>query len=127
MLLFSFVMVVVAARLEALGNRKVIYASLGVAGTVSLNVVRVFSIAYYGYAYASDCNQVDFFHNWIGVVLLPLWLVMFVALVVRVEGWLASRTTKQDRDGDCLGLPRKTGSEGPNVPMIPQYSVLSPS
>ncbi len=64
---------------------------MGTAGTVFLNVLRVFSIAYYGYAYASTCNQVDFFHNSIGVLLLPLWILAFVELVIRIEDWLASR------------------------------------
>ena len=85
MLMFSLVMAVMVVRLQAPRNRKLVYAAIGIAGTVFLNVIRIFLIAYYGYAYATTCNQVDNFHNTIGLFLLPFWIVVFVASIVKVE------------------------------------------
>ena len=88
-LIYSVVMVVIAAKLQAPRIRKIVYAVIGVAGTVFLNVVRIFSIAYYGYAYATSGEQLDAFHNAIGEVLFPIWIVVFLAVILKVEDRLA--------------------------------------
>jgi thaumarchaeosortase len=89
MLIYSVVMVVLAAKLQAPRNRKLAYAAIGIAGTVFLNVIRIFSIAYYGYAYAATCNQVNDFHNIIGEILFPIWIVLFLASIIKIEDRLA--------------------------------------
>jgi thaumarchaeosortase len=88
-------MVLLAAKLDSRRLRKVIYAAIGVIGTIFLNVVRIFIIAYYGYAYAYTGQQLDAFHNSIGEVLFPIWIVAFLAIVLHVEGRLA-QTAKKD-------------------------------
>ena len=88
-LIYSVVMIVIAAKLQAPRMRKIVYAIIGVAGTVFLNVVRIFSIAYYGYAYATSGEQLDAFHNAIGEVLFPIWIVVFLAVILKVEDRLA--------------------------------------
>jgi len=88
-LIYSVVMIVIAAKLDAPRIHKIIYALIGVAGTVFLNVVRIFSIAYYGYAYATSGDQLDAFHNAIGEVLFPIWIVVFLAVILKVEDKLA--------------------------------------
>jgi thaumarchaeosortase len=92
MLIYSVVMVVLAAKLQAPRNRKLVYAAIGIAGTVFLNVIRIFSIAYYGYAYAATCNQVNDFHNVIGEVLFPIWIVVFLASIIKIEDRFASHS-----------------------------------
>jgi thaumarchaeosortase len=101
MLIYSVVMVVLAAKLQAPRNRKLAYAAIGIAGTVFLNVIRIFSITYYGYAYAATCNQVNDFHNVIGEVLFPIWIVVFLASIIKIEDRLAgtglSKASKPSR------------------------------
>jgi hypothetical protein len=58
-------------------------------------VLRIFIIAYYGYAYAYTGQQLDAFHNSIGEILFPIWIVAFLAIVLQVEGRLA-QTAKKD-------------------------------
>lgn len=93
MIIYSVVMLVIAAKLDIPKVRKVIYAAVGVAGTVFLNVLRIFTIAYYGYAYATSGQQLDAFHNSIGEVLFPIWIALFMVIVLGIEGRLAPRTT----------------------------------
>jgi thaumarchaeosortase len=76
---------VIAAKLHAPKHRKLIYTFVGVAGTILLNVVRIFSIAYYGYAYATSGEQLDAFHNSIGEILFPIWIVIFLMLIIKIE------------------------------------------
>jgi thaumarchaeosortase len=96
MLIYSVVMVVLAAKLQAPRSRKLAYAAIGIAGTVFLNVIRIFSIAYYGYAYAATCNQVNDFHNVIGEVLFPIWIVLFLASIIKIEDRFASHSQTKE-------------------------------
>jgi len=94
-------MILLAAKLDSPLRRKVIYATIGVIGTIFLNVVRIFIIAYYGYAYAYTGQELDAFHNSIGEILFPIWIVVFLAIVLHVEGRLArkekGRVTRDSR------------------------------
>ena len=90
-LIYSVVMVVIAAKLQAPMIRKVLYTIVGVTGTVMLNVLRIFSIAYYGYAYATTGQQLDAFHNAIGEFLFPIWIVLFLVLILQIEDRLSVR------------------------------------
>jgi thaumarchaeosortase len=94
MLIYSLVMVLLAAKLDSPLRRKVIYATIGVVGTIFLNVVRIFIIAYYGYAYAYTGQQLDAFHNSIGEILFPIWIVVFLAIVLHVEERIAQTARK---------------------------------
>jgi thaumarchaeosortase len=96
-LIYSVVMVVIAAKLQAPRIRKVIYAFVGVVVTVLLNVVRVFSIAYYGYAYATSGQQLDAFHNTVGEVLFLFWIVAYLFLIIEIENRLARRVSTRRR------------------------------
>jgi thaumarchaeosortase len=101
MLIYSVVMVAVAAKLQAPRIRKAIYAAIGIVVTVLLNVVRVFSIAYYGYAYATSGQQLDAFHNTVGEVLFLVWITAYLFLIIEIENRLSrplsSRPQRQVR------------------------------
>jgi thaumarchaeosortase len=89
MLIYSVVMIAVAAKLQAPRVRKAIYAAVGIVVTVLLNVVRVFSIAYYGYAYATSGQQLDAFHNTVGEVLFLIWITAYLFLIIEIENRLS--------------------------------------
>jgi thaumarchaeosortase len=110
MLIYSLVMILLAAKLDSPPRRKVIYASIGVIGTIFLNVVRIFIIAYYGYAYAYTGQELDAFHNSIGEILFPIWIVAFLAIVLHVEGRLAQTARK-----DLRREPPRTRSPHPRT------------
>jgi len=104
MIIYSIVMLLLAAKLDSPLIRKLVYAAVGVVGTIFLNVLRIFIIAYYGYAYAYSGDQLDAFHNSIGEILFPIWIIGFLVIVLQIEGRLmtkekayAARTTKRPR------------------------------
>jgi thaumarchaeosortase len=94
MLIYSLVMVLLAARLVAPAKRKLVYAITGVAGTIFLNVARIFIIAYYGYVYATSGADLDAFHNSIGEFLFPLWILAFIIIVLNIESRLSARARR---------------------------------
>jgi thaumarchaeosortase len=94
MLIYSLVMVLLAARLVAPAKRKLVYAITGVAGTIFLNVARIFIIAYYGYVYATSGADLDAFHNSIGEFLFPLWILAFIIIVLNIESRLSARAKR---------------------------------
>ena len=91
MIIYSLVMVVIAAKLDSPLKRKLIYALVGVGGTMLLNVLRIFAIAYYGYAYATTGQQLDAFHNSIGEILFPIWIAIFLVIVLQIENSIAKK------------------------------------
>lgn len=94
MLIFSLVMIVLAAKLSAPKKRKIIYAVVGALGTVFLNVIRISMISYYGFCCATSSTGLDAFHNTIGQFLYPVWIVAFLWIVLDVEGRLAARSSR---------------------------------
>jgi thaumarchaeosortase len=90
MLIYSLVMVLLAAKLAAPAKRKILYVIAGVTGTVFLNVTRIFLIAYYGYMYATSGADLDAFHNSLGEFLFPVWILVFILIVLNIEGRLAA-------------------------------------
>jgi thaumarchaeosortase len=97
MIIYSVVMLVIAAKLDIPLVRKVIYAVVGVLGTVFLNVLRIFTIAFYGYEYATSGSQLDAFHNSLGEVLFPIWIVVFLVLILSIEDRIAPRPSVHRR------------------------------
>ena len=94
MLIYSLVMVLLAVRLVAPVKRKLVYVITGVAGTVFLNVSRIFIISYYGYVYATSGADLDAFHNSIGEFIFPIWILAFVIIVLDIENRLAARANR---------------------------------
>jgi len=117
MLIYSLVMILLAAKLDAPAKRKLIYAAVGVAGTVFLNVMRIFLIALYGYAYATSGEDLDAFHNSIGELLFPIWIVAFLAIVLTVEGRLTSKAkhAPAEKPEPAVPLPDHQNSYLPPV------------
>jgi hypothetical protein len=56
------------------------------------NVVRISIIAFYGYAHATSGTDLDAFHNSNGEFLFPVWIVVFLWVVLDAEGRLAARS-----------------------------------
>jgi thaumarchaeosortase len=117
MIIYSIVMLLLAAKLDSPLKRKLVYAVVGVVGTIFLNVLRIFIIAYYGYAYAYSGDQLDAFHNSIGEILFPIWIIGFLVIVLQIEGRLmtkekayTARTMKKSNSTHLKPNPRLPGT-----------------
>ena len=106
-LIYSLVMLVLAAKLDAPIIRKVIYSAVGIVGTICLNVTRIFSISVYGYLYATSGDQLNAFHNAIGEVLFPIWIVAYLVIIIHVEDRLTVPTRRQVGNRRKIDTTRK--------------------
>jgi thaumarchaeosortase len=123
-LIYSLVMVVIAAKIQAPLVRKLIYSVVGISGTVCLNIVRIFSISLYGYFYATSGEQLDAFHNVIGEILFPIWIVVFLMIILSIEDRInpipkqkLEKTSNLDtalkaEQGQAKGTARTKGNRG---------------
>lgn len=93
MLIFSLVMIVLAAKLSAPKKRKIMYAAVGAVGTVFLNVVRISIISYYGVCCATSMKGLDYFHNMVGQFLYPVWIIAYLYIVLEIENRLRRNVT----------------------------------
>ena len=106
-LIYSLVMLVLAAKLNAPIYRKAIYSAVGIVGTICLNVTRIFAITLYGYLYATSGQQLNAFHNVIGEVLFPIWIMVYLVIVIRVEDRLAMPIREQVGNRRKIDTTRK--------------------
>jgi thaumarchaeosortase len=116
MLIYSLVMILLAVRLDAPSKRKLVYAAVGVAGTMFLNVTRIFLISYYAYAYATSSQNIDAFHNSIGEILFPFWILAFLLIVLNIERRLSARTDK--RLSASAGTQNRFSFESADLPRL---------
>jgi len=104
MLIFSLVMIVLVAKLSAPVKRKIIYAVVGAAGTVVLDVVRISIISYYLFCCATSSEGLEAyaFHNTIGQLLYPVWIIAYLSIVLKIEKRLRGNATNPLLTGQSL-------------------------
>jgi thaumarchaeosortase len=120
MLIYSLVMVLLAVRLAAPAKRKLVYMIAGVAGTIFLNVTRIFIISYYGYVYATSGADLDAFHNSIGEFIFPLWILAFIVIVLNIENRLSTRANRSAMHKPGMPDMKLGGTELPSVTVVDQ-------
>ncbi len=82
MLIFTTVIAIVIIKMDIPVKRKIIYAALGALGTFVVNVIRVSMIV----AYVTFVSlNVEAFHEVIGEILFLIWIVIYLALIIRYE------------------------------------------
>lgn|GEM_PF-96156 len=99
-LIFSLVMIVLVAKLSAPVMRKYIYAAVGAASIVFLNVVRISIISYYVCCCATSSEGLDAFSNTItghtiGQFLYPMWIIAYLYIVPKIEKRLRANATNR--------------------------------
>jgi len=82
MIVYSLVIIVLMVKLEAPRKRKLIYATIGAAGTYLVNVIRITLIVLYVTFVSLD---VEAFHQSIGEVLFISWIFIYLLFVIHME------------------------------------------
>jgi thaumarchaeosortase len=103
MIMYGLVLVILMVKLDAPRKRKLVYATIGAAGTYFANVVRITLIVLYVTYVSLDVKA---FHDAIGEVIFLSWIVIFLYFVVSRENRLAR-----------MALTAKS-QEGPTVPSV---------
>ncbi len=89
MLIFSIVIAVIIIKMDLPLNRKIAFTAIGALGTFMVNVIRVSMIVSYVMFVSLD---VEAFHAVVGEILFLIWLVIYLALIIRYEnGYYSQR------------------------------------
>jgi thaumarchaeosortase len=82
MVIFTTVIALIIIKTEMPIRRKIIYAVIGAIGTFIVNVIRISMIV--SYVMFVSLN-VEAFHEVIGEILFLIWIVIYLALIMRYE------------------------------------------
>ena len=100
-IIYSLVMGAFLLKMNIHRNRKLVYFGLGIAGTIGVNMIRIFSLSWYALKVTTDAKQWEEFHSVAGEIMFLPWLFVFLLIVIILE---TKRLKKSESKGE---LPPK--------------------
>lgn len=84
-IIYSLVMMAFLLKMNIPRNRKAIYFGLGILGTITVNVIRIFALSYYALKVTADPERWEEFHSVAGEIMFLPWLFIFLMIVMTIE------------------------------------------
>ena len=84
-IIFSLVIGAFMLKLNIPRNRKIFYFILGIIGTITVNLIRIFSLSWYALKVTTDPVAWEEYHKIAGEILFLPWLFAFVLVVIIIE------------------------------------------
>jgi thaumarchaeosortase len=66
-------------------NRKAIYFIIGIFGTITVNLIRIFSLSWYALKVTTDPVAWEEYHKIAGEIMFLPWLFAFILVVIIIE------------------------------------------
>ena len=98
-IIYSLVMGAFLLKMNIPRNRKAIYFGLGIAGTIGVNMIRIFSLSWYALKVTTDVKQWEEFHSVAGEIMFLPWLFLFLLMVILIE---TKRLKKLESEGKSI-------------------------
>jgi len=98
-IIYSLVMGAFLLKMNIPRNRKAVYFGLGIAGTIGVNMIRIFSLSWYALKVTTDAKQWEEFHSVAGEIMFLPWLFIFLLIVILIE---TKRLKKLDSEGKSI-------------------------
>jgi thaumarchaeosortase len=98
-IIYSLVMGAFLLKMNIPRNRKAVYFGLGIAGTIGVNMIRIFSLSWYALKVTTDAKQWEEFHSVAGEIMFLPWLFVFLLVVILIE---TKRLKKLESDGKSI-------------------------
>jgi thaumarchaeosortase len=95
-IIYSLVMGAFLLKMNIPRKRKSIYFTLGIVGTIIVNMIRIFSLSWYALKVTTDAKQWEEFHSVAGEIMFLPWLFLFLLLVIVIE---SRRLKKLESEG----------------------------
>lgn len=93
-IIFSLVIGAFMLKLNISRNRKIIYFILGIIGTVTVNLIRIFSLSWYALKVTTDPVAWEEYHKIAGEIMFLPWLFAFIFIVMIIESRRLNRLEK---------------------------------
>ena len=84
-IIFSLVIGAFMLKMNIPRNRKVGYFVLGIIGTITVNLIRIFSLSWYALKVTTDPVAWEEYHKIAGEIMFLPWLFAFILVVVLIE------------------------------------------
>jgi len=93
-IIFSLVIGAFMLKLNISRNRKIVYFVLGIIGTVTVNLIRIFSLSWYALKVTTDPVAWEEYHKIAGEIMFLPWLFAFIFIVMIIESRRLNRLDK---------------------------------
>jgi len=103
-IIFSLVIGAFMLKMNIPRNRKIVYFVLGIIGTITVNLIRIFSLSWYALKVTTDPVAWEEYHKIAGEIMFLPWLFAFILVVILIE---SKRLKKLESKGK---LPPKNSS-----------------
>ena len=90
-IIYSLVMMAFLLKMRVPAHRKAIWFTIGIVGTITVNVIRIFLLSWYALKVTTDAERWEEFHSVAGEIMFLPWLFAFIVLVMAVETRRARR------------------------------------
>jgi thaumarchaeosortase len=84
-IIYSLVMMAFLFKMNIPPKRKAAYFVLGIIGTISVNMIRIFSLSLFALKISTNVAQFEEFHSVAGEIMFLPWLFIFLLIVTYVE------------------------------------------
>lgn len=84
-IIYSLVMMAFLLKMNIPRKRKMIYFGLGILGTITVNVIRIFALSVYALKVTTDAAKWEEFHSVAGEIMFLPWLFIFLLIVMVIE------------------------------------------
>ena len=84
-IIFSLVIGAFMLKMNIPRNRKAVYFILGIMGTITVNLIRIFSLSWYALKVTTDPVAWEEYHKIAGEIMFLPWLFAFILVVILIE------------------------------------------
>ncbi len=84
-IIFSLVIGAFMLKMNIPRKRKIIYFVLGIIGTITVNLIRIFSLSWYALKVTTDPVAWEEYHKIAGEIMFLPWLFAFILVVILIE------------------------------------------
>ena len=96
-IIFSLVIGAFMLKMNIPRNRKAVYFVLGIIGTITVNLIRIFSLSWYALKVTTDPVAWEEYHKIAGEIMFLPWLFAFILVVILIE---SRRLKKLESEGE---------------------------
>ena len=84
-IIYSLVMMAFLIKMNIIRHRKIMYFIIGIAGTIFVNMIRIFSLSVYALKVTTDPEAWEEFHSVAGEIMFLPWLFIFLLIETAIE------------------------------------------
>ncbi|NNL58997.1 MAG: thaumarchaeosortase [Nitrosopumilus sp.] len=84
-IIFSLVIGAFMLKMNIQRKRKIVYFILGIIGTITVNLIRIFSLSWYALKVTTDPVAWEEYHKIAGEIMFLPWLFAFILVVILIE------------------------------------------